>query len=183
MKRIHLPLSEKELMNLRAGEKVYLSGKIYTARDAAHKKLTESIEKGEALPIDLEGQCIYYAGPCPAKPGEVIGSCGPTTSQRMDTYTPALLDLGLKIIIGKGERDESVVESLVKNRAVYMAAVGGCGALIKKCIKKATLIAYPELLSEAIRELEVEDFPMIVAIDARGNNLYVTEKEKFRKQP
>ena len=182
MKKLMLPLDEKQIRNLTAGEKIYLSGYIYTARDAAHKKLHEAIEKGEKLPINLDEACIYYAGPCPAKPGEVIGSCGPTTSARMDRYTPELLERGLRLIIGKGERDEAVCESLVKNGAVYLAAVGGCGALIKKCIKSAEMIAYPELLSEAIRKLYVEDFPLIVAIDSKGGNMYVSGKEKYGKR-
>ncbi|WP_411328754.1 Fe-S-containing hydro-lyase [Anaerofustis stercorihominis] len=180
-KKITLPLTDEEILNLNAGDKIYLTGTIYTARDAAHKEMVETIEKGEELPFDIKGACIYYAGPCPEKPGEVIGSCGPTTSARMDKYTPLLLEKGLKLIIGKGERNDEVENALKENGAVYLAAVGGCGAIIKKCIKEAKLIAYPNLLSEAVRELYVEDFPLIVAIDTKGNNLYKTEMIKYQK--
>lgn len=180
-KKLNLPLSVDEIMDINAGDKLYLSGYIYTARDAAHKKMVETINNGEELPFNIEGECIYYAGPCPEKPGEVIGSCGPTTSARMDKYTPLLLEKGLKLIIGKGERNDEVEKSLKENKALYLAAVGGCGALIKKCIKQAQLIAYPELLSEAVRKLYVQDFPVIVAIDAKGNNLYKTEKAKYKR--
>ncbi|WP_290773221.1 Fe-S-containing hydro-lyase [Anaerofustis sp.] len=178
---VKLPLSQEDILNINAGDKLYITGTIYTARDAAHKEMIETISEGKELPFDIEGACIYYAGPCPEKPGEVIGSCGPTTSARMDKYTPALLERGLKLIIGKGERDDNVEASLVKNKALYLAAVGGCGAVIKKCIKKAEVIAYPDLLSEAVRKLYVEDFPVIVAIDAKGNNLYKSEKEKYKR--
>lgn len=180
-KKITLPLTKEEILSLNAGDKLYITGTIYTARDAAHKKMIETIQKGEALPFDIKDKTIYYAGPCPNKPGEVIGSCGPTTSARMDKYTPTLLDKGLSIIIGKGERNDEVEDSLKKNGAVYLAAIGGCGALIKKCIKKSELIAYKELLSEAIRKLYVEDLPVFVAIDAKGNNLYKSEKIKYKK--
>ena len=180
-KNVKLPLSDDEIMDINAGDKLYLTGYIYTARDAAHKKMVETMENGDKLPFNIKGECIYYAGPCPEKPGEVIGSCGPTTSARMDKYTPFLLERGLKLIIGKGERNDEVEKSLKDNNALYLAAVGGCGALIKKCIKEAELIAYPELLSEAVRKLYVEDFPVIVAIDSKGNNLYKTEKEKYKR--
>ena len=180
-KKVKLPLSDDEIMDINAGDKLYLTGYIYTARDAAHKKMVETMENGDKLPFNIKGECIYYAGPCPEKPGEVIGSCGPTTSARMDKYTPFLLERGLKLIIGKGERHDEVEKSLKDNNALYLAAVGGCGALIKKCIKEAELIAYPELLSEAVRKLYVEDFPVIVAIDSKGNNLYKTEKEKYKR--
>lgn len=180
-KKVKLPLSDDEIMDINAGDKLYLTGYIYTARDAAHKKMVETLENGDKLPFNIKGECIYYAGPCPEKPGEVIGSCGPTTSARMDKYTPFLLERGLKLIIGKGERNDEVEKSLKDNNALYLAAVGGCGALIKKCIKEAELIAYPELLSEAVRKLYVEDFPVIVAIDSKGNNLYKTEKEKYKR--
>ncbi|MCO8193938.1 MULTISPECIES: Fe-S-containing hydro-lyase [Anaerofustis] len=180
-KKVKLPLSDDEIMDINAGDKLYLTGYIYTARDAAHKKMVETMENGDKLPFNIKGECIYYAGPCPEKPGEVIGSCGPTTSARMDKYTPFLLERGLKLIIGKGERNDEVEKSLKDNNALYLAAVGGCGALIKKCIKEAELIAYPELLSEAVRKLYVEDFPVIVAIDSKGNNLYKTEKEKYKR--
>lgn len=180
-KKVKLPLSDDEIMDINAGDKLYLTGYIYTARDAAHKKMVETMENGDKLPFNIKGECIYYAGPCPEKPGEVIGSCGPTTSARMDKYTPFLLERGLKLIIGKGERNDEVEKSLKDNNALYLAAVGGCGALIKKCIKEAELIAYPELLSEAVRKLYVEDFPVIVAIDSKGDNLYKTEKEKYKR--
>lgn len=180
-KKVKLPLSDDEIMDINAGDKLYLTGYIYTARDAAHKKMVETMENGDKLPFNIKGECIYYAGPCPEKPGEVIGSCGPTTSARMDKYTPFLLERGLKLIIGKGERNDEVEKSLKDNNALYLAAVGGCGALIKECIKEAELIAYPELLSEAVRKLYVEDFPVIVAIDSKGNNLYKTEKEKYKR--
>ena len=180
-KKVKLPLSDDEIMDINAGDKLYLTGYIYTARDAAHKKMVETMENGDKLPFNIKGECIYYAGPCPEKPGEVIGSCGPTTSARMDKYTPFLLERGLKLIIGKGERNDEVEKSLKDNNALYLAAVGGCGALIKKCIKEAELIAYPELLSEAVRKLYVEDFPVIVAIDSKGDNLYKTEKEKYQR--
>ena len=134
-KKVKLPLSDDEIMDINAGDKLYLTGYIYTARDAAHKKMVETMENGDKLPFNIKGECIYYAGPCPEKPGEVIGSCGPTTSARMDKYTPFLLERGLKLIIGKGERNDEVEKSLKDNNALYLAAVGGCGALIKKCIK------------------------------------------------
>lgn len=169
---INAPLSETDAKSLKAGDYVYISGKIYTARDAAHKRMYEALEKGESLPIDLKNNIIYYMGPSPAREGNVIGSAGPTTSSRMDKYTPALLDLGLKGMIGKGKRQEEVKNSIVKNGAVYFAAVGGAGALLSKKIIKSTVIAYDDLGTEAIRELEVEDFPVIVVIDSEGNNLY-----------
>ncbi|MCH5138527.1 Fe-S-containing hydro-lyase, partial [Clostridiaceae bacterium UIB06] len=154
------------------GDSVLISGTIYTARDAAHKRLVELLDKGEALPIDVKDAIIYYVGPSPAKPGQVIGSAGPTTSYRMDAYAPRLLDIGLKGMIGKGIRDEEVVNSMKKNKAVYFAAIGGAAALMGKSIKKAELVAYEDLGSEAIRKLEVEDLPVVVVIDSEGNNLY-----------
>lgn len=169
---IKAPMSEKEASVLRAGDYVYITGKIYTARDAAHKRMYESLEKGEALPIDMKNNIIYYMGPSPAREGRVIGSAGPTTSSRMDKYTPALLDLGLKGMIGKGKRQDAVKEAIIRNGAVYFAAVGGAGALLSKKIIKSTVIAYDDLGTEAIRELEVKDFPVIVVIDSEGNNLY-----------
>lgn len=169
---IKAPLSLLETQSLNAGDYVYITGKIYSARDAAHKRMFETLEQGKELPISLTNNIIYYLGPSPAREGNVIGSAGPTTSSRMDKYTPALLDLGLKGMIGKGKRSGEVIESMKKNKAVYFAAVGGAGALLSKKIKKSTVIAYDDLGTEAIRELEVEDFPVIVVIDARGNNLY-----------
>lgn len=169
---IKAPLSDEEAKSLKAGDYVYITGKIYTARDAAHKRMYEALENGEVLPINMKNNIIYYMGPSPAREGKVIGSAGPTTSSRMDKYTPSLLDLGLKGMIGKGKRQEAVKESIIRNGAVYFAAVGGAGALLSKKIVKSTVIAYDDLGTEAIRELEVEDFPVIVVIDSEGNNLY-----------
>jgi len=171
-KILHIPVDSKEIFQLKAGDIVYLTGTLITGRDAAHKRLVQLIEKGQPLPVELANQAIYYAGPCPAKPGQIIGSCGPTTSGRMDSYTPTLLELGLKVMIGKGQRSDSVVKSIIQNGAVYLAAVGGVGALISKCIKRAEVIAFEDLGTEAIHRLYVEEFPAIVAIDAKGNNLY-----------
>lgn len=171
-KHLTTPLLYKEIQNLKAGDYVYITGKIYTARDAAHKRMFETLEEGKELPFNLENNIIYYLGPSPERPGKIIGSAGPTTSSRMDKYTPALLELGLKGMIGKGKRSIDVIESIKKNKAIYFAAVGGAGALLSKKIKKSTVIAYDDLGTEAIRELEVEDFPVIVVIDTRGNNLY-----------
>ena len=171
-KRIQTPLTKETARTLQAGDYVFLSGTIYSARDAAHKRLTECLAKGEALPLPLKNEIIYYLGPTPARPGQVIGSAGPTTSSRMDKYAPALLNLGQTGMIGKGRRSEAVITSMKKNSAVYFAAVGGAGALLSKCIKKAEVIAYEDLGAEAIYKLEVEDFPVIVVIDCEGNNLY-----------
>ncbi|MDP4089260.1 MAG: Fe-S-containing hydro-lyase [Bacillota bacterium] len=169
---ISTPLLEDTVKELSAGDRVYITGKIYTARDAAHKRMVELLMKGEQLPIQLENQIIYYVGPTPAKPGQVIGSAGPTTSGRMDAYAPSLLDLGLKGMIGKGGRSSEVIASMVKNYAVYFAAIGGAGALIAKSIKKAKVVAYEDLGTEAIMELEVENFPAVVAIDCFGKSIY-----------
>jgi fumarate hydratase subunit beta len=166
---------------LEAGDRVLISGIIYTGRDAAHKRLAEMMEKGEELPLDLRGQVIYYVGPCPAKPGKVIGSAGPTTSGRMDSYTPLLLDNGLKGMIGKGIRSEEVIRSIVKNRAVYFAAIGGAGALLAQAIKEAEVVAFEDLGPEAVYRLRVKDFPAVVVIDKQGNNLYNTGKEKYKQ--
>ena len=171
-KRIQTPLTKDTARTLQAGDYVYLSGTIYSARDAAHKRLTESLAKGETLPLPLENEIIYYLGPTPARPGQVIGSAGPTTSSRMDKYAPELLNLGQTGMIGKGRRSDAVIASMKKNSAVYFAAAGGAGALLSKCIKKAEVIAYEDLGAEAIYKLEVEDFPVIVVIDCEGNNLY-----------
>lgn len=171
-KRITTPLNDEIIKDLKIGDKVLISGVLYTARDAAHKRFIEQINSGGELPFDVEGQCIYYVGPCPAKEGEIIGSAGPTTSYRMDDYTPDLLDRGLKGMIGKGKRDDNVIQSIIKNKAVYFVAIGGAAAVIANCVKKVEIIAYPELLSEAVRKIVVEDMPVYVAIDSFGNNIY-----------
>ena len=171
---IKAPISQEDINNLHAGDYVYITGTIYTARDAAHKRMYESLQKGENLPIELEGNLIYYMGPSPAREGRPIGSAGPTTSSRMDKYAPSLFDLGLKGVIGKGKRSQAVIDSIVKNQAVYFAAVGGAGALLSKAIKASEVIAYDDLGTEAIRKLEVENFPVIVVVDKEGNNLYET---------
>ncbi len=171
-KHIKAPLVEEEIKELKAGDYVYITGTIYTARDAAHKRMYDAIQKGESIPMTLENNVIYYMGPSPAREGRPIGSAGPTTASRMDKYAPTLLDLGLKGMIGKGKRSDSVKEAIVRNGAVYLAAVGGAGALLSKSIKKSTVIAYDDLGTEAIRKLEVENFPAIVVIDSDGSNLY-----------
>lgn len=176
---IQAPMSAQDAEKLRAGDYVYITGTIYTARDAAHKRMYEALEKGEPLPLTLQNNIIYYMGPSPAREGRVIGSAGPTTASRMDKYTPALLDLGLIGMIGKGKRTDAVKEAIVRNGAVYFAAVGGAGALLSKSIKAAEVIAYDDLGTEAIRKLEVENFPVIVVIDSVGNNLYETAVESF----
>lgn len=169
---INAPLKEEDIKCLEAGDYVYITGIIYTARDAAHKRMYEALQKKEELPIKMNHNIIYYMGPSPAREGKVIGSAGPTTSSRMDKYTPSLLDLGLKGMIGKGKRQDIVKDSIVKNGAVYFAAVGGAGALLSKRIISSKVIAYDDLGTEAIRELKVKDFPVIVVIDSKGNNLY-----------
>lgn len=171
-KYINTPIDEKIVSELKAGDYVYLSGTVYTARDAAHKRLYEALQKGESIPIDLQNNVLYYLGPSPAREGQVIGSAGPTTSSRMDKYTPLLLEKGLRGMIGKGKRSPEVIASMEKNHAVYFAAIGGAGALLSKCIKKAEVIAYEDLGTEAIRKLEVEKLPIIVVIDDKKNNLY-----------
>jgi len=180
---LHVPVDPSEVMQLRAGDIVYLTGTLITGRDAAHKRLIQLIEGRKPLPIDLQNQAIYYVGPCPAKPGQIIGSCGPTTSGRMDSYTPPLLDLGLKVMVGKGQRSEAVIEAIRRNKAAYLAAVGGAGALISKSIKKAEIIAFEDLGTEAIYQLEVENFPAIVAIDTHGNDLYKDGPRQFMSLP
>lgn len=179
-KYIQTPLSKDVVKELAAGDYVYISGTIYTARDAAHKRMYETILDNKQLAFPLENNIIYYLGPTPARENQVIGSAGPTTSSRMDKYTPKLLDLGLKGMIGKGKRNKDVIDSMIKNEAVYFAAVGGAGALLSKCIKSSTVIAYDDLGTEAIRKLEVKDFPVIVVIDSKGNNLYETAAEKYK---
>lgn len=174
------PLSDEDREKLRAGDRVLLSGIIYTARDAAHERMTRLYAEGEPFPIDLRTAAVYYAGPCPAKPGEVIGSCGPTTAGRMDAYTPLLLDCGLRIMIGKGARSETVMKSIVKNKAVYLGAIGGAGALIAKCIKSSSVVAYEDLGTEAIRRLEIESLPLTVLADAHGGDLYMEGISKYK---
>jgi len=178
---ITTPLTHDMVKTLKAGDTVYISGTIYTARDAAHKKMIEALEKGEKLPIDVKDQIIYYVGPCPAKPGEIIGSCGPTTSGRMDAYAPALIELGLTGMIGKGERIPSVHIAMQTYGAIYFGATGGAGALLAKCVEKVEEIAYPELMSESLKKLTVKNFPVIVIADYYGNNMYKTGKEEYRE--
>ncbi len=175
---IKAPLSDSEVEKLQVGVKVRISGILYTARDAAHKRLIELIQTGKDLPFDIRGQLIYYVGPTPARPGQTIGSAGPTTSYRMDTYTPTLIKIGLKGTIGKGGRSEDVIEAMKRYKAVYLAAVGGAAVLIARSIKRARIIAFEDLGTEAIRELEVENFPAIVVNDTKGNDLY---KEGIKK--
>lgn len=176
---ITFPLSKEEAKKLQAGDMCFASGVLYTARDAAHKRLFESIEKKEALPVDLQDVGIYYLGPSPARPGNVIGSAGPTTSSRMDKYTPAMLDQGVRAVIGKGRRNETVRESLKDHDAVYFAAIGGAGALLSKCITASEIVAYDDLGTEAIRRLEVENLPMVVIIDTEGRDYYEIVGEQF----
>lgn len=177
-KIITTPLTAEKTKDLRVGDNVLISGVIYTGRDAAHKRLVELVQEGKELPVELKDQIIYYVGPAPAKPGQAIGSAGPTTSYRMDAYAPTLLDLGLKGMIGKGKRSPEVVESMIKNQAVYFGTIGGAGALLSKCIKKAEVVCYEDLGAEAVRRLEVENLPVVVVVDSQGNNLY----EQGRKQ-
>ena len=179
--KISTPLDIKKIINLKAGDFVNITGNIYAARDAAHKRFFELIEKGKKLPIDLKGQIIFYAGPTPVKPGYLCGSVGPTTSYRMDPYTPSLLERGLKGMIGKGFRSEEVIDSMKKNKAIYFAAVGGTAALIARRVKKYEVIAYEDLGAEAIYRFYVEDFPVIVVVDSVGHNLYKTEPPKYAK--
>lgn len=178
-KHINTPLTEEKARELRAGDYVYITGTIYTARDAAHKRMQEALEAGKELPIELQNTIIYYMGPSPARDGRPIGSAGPTTASRMDKYAPALLDLGLKGMIGKGKRSKEVRDAIVRNGAVYFAAVGGAGALLSKSITASELVAYEDLGTEAIRRLEVVNFPVIVVIDAEGNNLYETAIREY----
>ena len=180
-KHIKAPLNRDEIRNLKAGDYVYITGTMYTARDAAHKRMYETLQIGETLPIDMKDQVIYYMGPSPAREGRPIGSAGPTTSSRMDKYAPQLLDLQLAGMIGKGKRNQSVIDAIVRNEAVYFAAVGGAGALLSKCIKKSEVVAYEDLGTEAIRKLEVVDFPVVVVIDSEGNDLYKTAVAAYKK--
>ena len=181
-KYVKVPLGSTEAAGLRAGDYVYLTGTIYTARDAAHKRMYEALQKGEALPLEMTDNVIYYMGPSPAREGRPIGSAGPTTASRMDKYAPSLLDLGLKGMIGKGKRSEEVKDAIVRNGAVYFAAVGGAGALLSRSITHSKVIAYDDLGTEAIRRLEVENFPVIVVIDSLGNNLYETAIQEYRTE-
>ena len=178
-KHIKTPITEETTKDLKAGDYIYITGTIYVARDAAHKRMAEALERGEELPIDIRDAVIYYMGPSPARDGRPIGSAGPTTASRMDKYTPTLLDLGEKAMIGKGKRTKEVIEAIVRNHAVYFAAIGGAGALLSKCIKKSEIVCYADLGAEAIRKIEVEDFPVIVVVDSEGNNLYETAVKEY----
>ena len=180
--KITTPLTQEKARQLKSGDSVLLSGVIYTARDAAHKRLCELVAAGKELPLDVKDSIIYFVGPTPARPGEAIGSAGPTTSYRMDAYSPTMIEQGQTGMIGKGKRSPEVVAAMKKHGAVYFGAIGGCGALLSKCIKKAEVIAYDDLGAEAIRRLEVEDFPVIVIIDAEGNNLYETGRAAYLAQ-
>jgi len=181
VKRITTPLTDETVAGLKAGDNVLISGAVYAARDAAHKRFIGLINEGRELPVDLKGQIIYYVGPAPAKPGQASGAAGPTTSSRMDSLTPPLLDRGLKGMIGKGLRSQAVIDSMKKNRAVYFAATGGAAALIARSIKRVEMVAYEDLGAEAVQKMVVEDFPAIVVIDSEGNNLYLTGPEKYRQ--
>lgn len=178
-KYITAPISKEEAKSLKSGDYVYITGTIYTARDAAHKRMDDTLTRGEALPVDIENQMIYYMGPSPAREGRPIGSAGPTTASRMDKYAPRLLNLGLGAMIGKGKRSQAVIDAIIRNKSVYFAAVGGAGALLSKCIKKSEVVAYDDLGTEAIRKLEVENLPVIVVIDSEGNNLYETAIKEY----
>ena len=176
------PFTDEMIKSLKAGDMVYLSGVIYTARDAAHKRMCEMLAKGEAMPFNFKGAAIYYAGPCPAKPGKPIGSVGPTTSGRMDLYSPQLIEQGLKVMIGKGLRSKEVVDAIVKHGGVYFAAIGGAAALMAKSVETAEVIAFDELGTEAVRRLEVHNLPVIAAIDSKGNNMYENGRKEFGKK-
>lgn len=180
-KIVKAPITKDVIRDLKAGDSVLISGIIYTARDAAHERMVNDYKNGKGFPVSLDGEIIYYAGPCPAKPGEVIGSCGPTTSGRMDAYTPLLLDNGLGAMIGKGARDKSVIDAMKRNGSVYFGATGGAGALIAECIKEAEVVAYDDLGTEAIRRLRVENFPAVVLIDCEGNDIYEIGQKEYRK--
>lgn len=180
-RKITAPIDKETARGLNAGDYVYITGTIYTARDAAHKRMHEALQAGKELPIDMKENIIYYMGPSPAREGQTIGSAGPTTASRMDRYTPALLDLGMGAMIGKGKRSKEVTDAIVRNGSVYFAAVGGAGALLSKCIKESVVIAYDDLGTEAIRKLQVENFPVIVVIDSKGNDLYETAVSEYRE--
>ena len=178
---IQVPISKEDVKSLQAGDYVYLTGTIYSARDAAHKRMQETMDEGKNLPLEIKDTVIYYMGPSPAREGRLIGSAGPTTSSRMDKYAPKLLDMGLGAMIGKGKRSQAVLDAIVRNKAVYFAAIGGAGALLSKCITSSEVIAYDDLGAEAIRKMEVKDFPVVVVVDSEGNNLYETAVEKYKK--
>ena len=180
-KYIKAPLEKEIVKALRAGDDAYITGTIYTARDAAHKRMDETLREGKELPVPLKDEIVYYMGPSPAREGRVIGSAGPTTASRMDKYTPKLLDLGLGGMIGKGKRSKEVIDAIIRNQSVYFAAVGGAGALLSKCIQESEVVAYDDLGTEAIRRLTVKNFPVIVVIDCEGNNLYETAIEQYKK--
>ena len=180
--RVTAPMTREQARALKSGDSVLLSGVIYTARDAAHKRLCELVAEGKELPLDVKNSVIYFVGPTPARPGEAIGSAGPTTAYRMDAYSPTMIEQGQTGMIGKGKRSPEVIAAMKEHGAVYFGAIGGCGALLSKCIKKAEVIAYEDLGAEAIRRLEVEDFPVIVIIDSEGNNLYETGRAAFLAQ-
>lgn len=180
-KYIKAPLEKEIVKTLRAGDYVYITGTIYTARDAAHKRMDETLREGKELPVPLKDGIVYYMGPSPAREGRVIGSAGPTTASRMDKYTPKLLDLGLSGMIGKGKRSKEVIDAIIRNQSVYFAAVGGAGALLSKCIQESEVVAYDDLGTKAIRRLTVKKFPVIVVIDCEGNNLYETAIEQYKK--
>ena len=181
-RKIQMPLSKEDALSLKCGDYVYLTGVIYTARDAAHKRMYDALRKGESLPLEIAGQTIYYMGPSPAREGRPIGSAGPTTASRMDKYAPELLDLGLIGMIGKGKRTQAVKDAIVRNGAVYFAAVGGAGAILSKCITSSEVIAYDDLGTEAIRRLEVKNFPVIVVIDHEGRDLYEESQKQYREE-
>lgn len=181
MIQLKTPLTKEKTLTLKVGDQILLSGVIYTARDQGHQRLVNLIDKGEELPFDLDNQIIYYVGPAPAKPGEIIGSAGPTTSYRMDDLTIPLLKKGLKGMIGKGKRAPKIIDSIVENKAIYFVAIGGAGALIANCIVKSEVIAFEDLGSEALRRLEIKDFPLTVVIDTKGNNLYAIEQKKYKR--
>ena len=180
-RHIQVPITKEDARSLKSGDYVYLTGTIYTARDAAHKRMQDALDNGESLPMSIERNVIYYMGPSPAREGRPIGSAGPTTASRMYKYAPKLLDLDLGAMIGKGKRNQAVKDAIVRNGAVYFAAIGGAGALLSKCIEQSEVIAYDDLGAEAIRKLEVRDFPVVVVIDSQGNDLYETAVEKYRK--
>ena len=178
-RHIKVPMTIEDAVSLKAGDYVYLTGTIYTARDAAHKRMDETLDRGEELPFNIKDNIIYYLGPSPAREGRPIGSAGPTTASRMDKYTPRLLDMGMGAMIGKGKRSQAVIDGIVRNKSVYFAAVGGAGAILSKCILSSELIAYGDLGTEAICKLEIRDFPVVVVIDSQGNNLYETAVKEY----
>ena len=178
-RHLKVPMTKEDAVSLKAGDYVYLTGTIYTARDAAHKRMDETLDRGEELPFNIKDNIIYYLGPSPAREGRPIGSAGPTTASRMDKYTPRLLDMGMGAMIGKGKRSQAVIDGIVRNKSVYFAAVGGAGAILSKCILSSELIAYGDLGTEAICKLEIRDFPVVVVIDSQGNNLYETAVKEY----